>query len=150
MFPGFNHSIQILQVQLHADQETYQLMGKELSSKIFTWALILKRSSKKDGFLLVSFEEFNRKRACPYHIKSLERHWLAYWMDFGTGDYFFSLNIFLGTSSFITNSLWQELGWFGDQRSGCLGSTLAIMKKSSKFLPVSLLIHFYDGMLSHD
>ncbi|KAL4567225.1 hypothetical protein LXL04_022801 [Taraxacum kok-saghyz] len=28
------------------------------------------------------------------------------------------------------------IGWVFAQRSGCLGSTLAVMKKSSKFLPV--------------
>ncbi|KAG6517610.1 hypothetical protein ZIOFF_021006 [Zingiber officinale] len=27
------------------------------------------------------------------------------------------------------------VGWILSQRSGCLGSTLAVMKKSSKFLP---------------
>ncbi|XP_062204265.1 1-acyl-sn-glycerol-3-phosphate acyltransferase PLS1-like isoform X2 [Phragmites australis] len=59
-------------VQLHADQETYELMGKE-------HALIISN-----------------------HRSDID--WL--------------------------------IGWILAQRSGCLGSTLAIMKKSSKFLPV--------------
>lgn len=57
---------------MHADQETYQLMGKE-------HALIISN-----------------------HRRDID--WL--------------------------------IGWILAQRSGCLGSTLAIMKKSSKFLPV--------------
>ncbi|KAJ4844985.1 1-acyl-sn-glycerol-3-phosphate acyltransferase 2 [Turnera subulata] len=32
------------------------------------------------------------------------------------------------------------VGWVLCQRSGCLGSALAVMKKSSKFLPVSLCL----------
>ncbi|CAL5093350.1 unnamed protein product [Urochloa decumbens] len=61
-----------VKVQLHADQETYQLMGKE-------HALVISN-----------------------HRSDID--WL--------------------------------IGWILAQRSGCLGSTLAIMKKSSKFLPV--------------
>ncbi|KAG0521019.1 hypothetical protein BDA96_08G125100 [Sorghum bicolor] len=64
--------VNAIQVQLHADQETYQLMGKE-------HALIISN-----------------------HRSDID--WL--------------------------------IGWILAQRSGCLGSTLAIMKKSSKFLPV--------------
>ncbi|OEL33574.1 1-acyl-sn-glycerol-3-phosphate acyltransferase PLS1 [Dichanthelium oligosanthes] len=64
--------VNAVQVQLHANQETYQLMGKE-------HALIISN-----------------------HRSDID--WL--------------------------------IGWILAQRSGCLGSTLAIMKKSSKFLPV--------------
>ncbi|OEL24616.1 1-acyl-sn-glycerol-3-phosphate acyltransferase PLS1 [Dichanthelium oligosanthes] len=61
-----------VKVQLHADEETYRLMGKE-------HALVISN-----------------------HQSDID--WL--------------------------------IGWILAQRSGCLGSTLAVMKKSSKFLPV--------------
>ncbi|KAJ0982343.1 hypothetical protein J5N97_010598 [Dioscorea zingiberensis] len=38
------------------------------------------------------------------------------------------------------------VGWILAQRSGCLGSTLAVMKKSSKFLPIPF---FWDNFCNH-
>ncbi|KAH9678844.1 1-acyl-sn-glycerol-3-phosphate acyltransferase 2 [Citrus sinensis] len=52
-----------------------------------------------------------------------------------------SKNTYRRINRWVAELLWLELVWIVDwwagvKRSGCLGSTLAVMKKSSKFLPV--------------
>ena len=53
---------------------------------------------------------------------------------------------FSGVCVYFSNSLLLADSWgYMWQRSGCLGSALAVMKKSSKFLPVCLFLHLDIG-----
>ena len=53
---------------------------------------------------------------------------------------FFYLNSFPDIFYLVCASISDSLFNIIQQRSGCLGSTLAVMKKSSKFLPVYFIM----------
>ncbi|KAJ8645186.1 hypothetical protein MRB53_006934 [Persea americana] len=102
-------------------------------------------------FILVrplSKSMYRRVNRVVVELLWLELIWLIDWWG-GVKDFWWQVDVYADSETF--QSLGKEhalvvsnhrsdidwlVGWVLAQRSGCLGSTLAVMKKSSKFLPV--------------
>ncbi|CAK7342500.1 unnamed protein product [Dovyalis caffra] len=106
-------------IKVFTDQETFHLMGK--SMLVFIEMLVAYYSSYVLGDINLSISE----------IFLLAAHLFAHTVNFAGKEHA------LVICNHKSDIDWL-VGWVLAQRAGCLGSTLAVMKKSSKFLPSGL------------